>query len=189
MTEFRKLILEKKDNIAIVRINRPGAMNALDKDLLNEIVDVVDHLDQASEVKGLIITGVGKAFVAGADISQMKDYSSEEGRDYAAYAQNAFNKLESMTKPVVAAVNGYALGGGCELALACDFIIAGEKAVFGQPEVNLGIIPCFGGTQRLSRHVGIGKAKEMIFTGDFVKADEAEKIGLVSRVVEQEALL
>lgn len=189
MTEFRKLILEKKDNIAIVRINRPDALNALDKDLLNEIVDVVDYLDQASEVKGVIVTGVGKAFVAGADISQMKDYSSEEGRDYAAYAQNAFNKLESMTKPVVAAVNGYALGGGCELALACDFIIAGERAVFGQPEVNLGIIPCFGGTQRLSRHVGIGKAKEMIFTGDFVKADEAEKIGLVSRVVEQEALI
>ena len=189
MTVFNNVALVTQDNIAIIRMNRPEAMNALDKDLLNEFAGALDLLNQSPDVKGLIVTGAGKAFVAGADISQMKSFSSEEGRDYAAYAQSIFSKIETMTKPAIAAVNGYALGGGCELALACDFIIAGEKAVFGQPEVNLGIIPCFGGTQRLSRHVGIGKAKEMIFTGNFVNADEAERIGLVSRVVQQEALL
>ena len=189
MTVFRNIILETQDNIAVVQINRPEAMNALDKGLLNELVSALDLVNQSPDIKGLIITGAGKAFVAGADISQMQSYSSEEGREYAAYAQSVFNKIEAMTKPAIAAVNGFALGGGCELALACDFIIAGGKAVFGQPEVSLGIIPCFGGTQRLSRYVGIGKAKEMIFTGNFVQADEAEKIGLVSKVVEQEVLI
>ena len=189
MTVFRNLILETKDNIAVVQINKPKVMNALDKGLLNELLDALDLLNQSPDIKGLIITGAGKAFVAGADVSQIRSYSSEEGREYAAYAQSVFNKIEAMSKPVIAAVNGFALGGGCELALACDFTIAGEKAVFGQPEVSLGIIPCFGGTQRLSRYVGIGKAKEMILTGSFVQADEAEKIGLVSRVVEQDALI
>jgi enoyl-CoA hydratase len=189
MTVFRNLILETKDDIAVVQLNKPKVMNALDKGLLNELLDALDLLNQSPNIKGLIITGAGKAFVAGADISQMRSYSSEEGREYAAYAQSVFNKIEAMSKPVIAAVNGFALGGGCELALACDFIIAGEKAVFGQPEVSLGIIPCFGGTQRLSRYVGIGKAKEMIFTGNFVQSDEAEKIGLVSKVVEQEVLI
>ena len=189
MTEFESLTLETRDSIAVVRLNRPEAMNALDRGLLNELAGALDFLNRSPDIKGLIITGAGRAFVAGADISQMQSFTSEEGRDYAAYAQSVFSKIETMTKPAIAAVNGYALGGGCELALACDFIIAGEKAVFGQPEVNLGIIPCFGGTQRLSRHVGIGKAKEMIFTGDFIQADEAERIGLVSRVVQQEALI
>jgi len=189
MNVYENILLDVKDGVAVVKINRPKAMNALNNALLSELKDIVSYIEETSEIRGAIITGEGKAFVAGADISQMQSYNSEQGRDYTAFAQGVFNKIEGSTKPFIAAVNGYALGGGCELALSCDFIIAGERAVFGQPEVNLGIIPCFGGTQRLSRYVGIGKAKEMIYAGEFVKADEAHRIGLVTQVVKQEGLL
>lgn len=127
--------------------------------------------------------------MAGADISQMQSYKSEEGRNYANRAQALFNKIEALEKPVIAAVNGYALGGGCELSMSCDIRIASEKAVFGQPEANLGVIPCFGGTQRLPRLVGTGIAKELIYTGRQVKAEEAKSIGLVNKVVPAESLL
>ncbi|MDK2867352.1 MAG: enoyl-CoA hydratase [Clostridiales bacterium] len=187
--EFQNIIFEVEDGIAVITMNRPKALNALNNETLYELTDAVAYCAKTAEVKGLIITGAGKAFVAGADIVQMKDYGSEQGRDYAGFAQDVFNKIEALEKPVIAAVNGYALGGGCELSMACDIRIAGERAVFGQPEVNLGIIPCFGGTQRLSRLVGAGKAKELIFTTDYIKAEEAEKIGLANKVVAQDTLL
>ena len=148
-----------------------------------------DYFKKDKDILGVIITGEGKAFVAGADISQMNGYNAEQGREYAGYAQSIFNKIEALEKPVIAAVNGYALGGGCELSMSCDIRIAADKAVFGQPEVNLGVIPCFGGTQRLSRLVGTGIAKELIYTARNVKAEEAKSIGLVNKVVPAESLL
>lgn len=187
--DFQNIIFEIEEGIAIIKMNRPKALNALNNETLYELTDAIEACKTDANVKGVIITGEGKAFVAGADIVQMKDYGSEQGRDYAGFAQEVFNKIEALEKPVIAAVNGYALGGGCELALSCDIRLAGERAVFGQPEVNLGIIPCFGGTQRLSRLVGAGKAKELIFTGDYIKAEEAEKIGLANKVVAGDALL
>lgn len=186
-TECIKIELE--NNILIVTMNRPQAMNALNSQTLDEMNMITDMIAEDDSVYGVIITGEGRAFVAGADIVQMKPYKSEQGRDYAGYAQATFNKIEALTKPVIAAVNGYALGGGCELALSCDIRIASEKAVFGQPEVTLGIIPCFGGTQRLPRLIGAGLAKEMIYTARQVKADEALRFGLVNKVVPAEELL
>jgi len=187
--DYQNIIFEVENGIAVITMNRPKALNALNNETLYELTDAIEFCKTSDEVNGLIITGAGKAFVAGADIVQMKDYGSEQGRDYAGFAQEVFNKIEALEKPVIAAVNGFALGGGCELSLACDIRIAGEKAVFGQPEVNLGIIPCFGGTQRLSRLVGAGKAKELIFTAEYIKAEAAEKIGLANKVVAQDTLL
>lgn len=175
--------------VAIVTMNRPKALNALNNQTLDELNSIIDSISADEEILGVIITGEGKAFVAGADISQMKLYKAEEGRNYAEYAQNTFNKIEALGKPVIAAVNGYALGGGCELSMSCDIRIASEKAIFGQPEVNLGVIPCFGGTQRLPRLIGSGRAKELIFTGRMVKADEALAMGLVNKVVPADELL
>ena len=170
-------------------MNRPKALNALNDQTLQELDSIFTFLEGDKEVLGVIITGEGKGFVAGADISQMQSYKSEEGRNYANRAQSLFNKIEGLEQPVIAAVNGYALGGGCELSMSCDFRIASEKAVFGQPEANLGVIPCFGGTQRLPRLIGTGRAKELIYTGRQVKADEALSIGLVNQVVTPEELL
>lgn len=178
-----------EDNIGFIKMNRPKAMNALNSKTLTELENVIGLFEKTDEVKGIIITGEGRAFVAGADIVEMKDYGSVEGRSYANFAQEVFNKVESIEKPVIAAVNGFALGGGCELAMSCDIRIASEKAVFGQPEVKLGLIPCFGGTQRLPRLVGEGRAKEIIYTCRNVKADEAFTIGLVNKVVSPEELL
>lgn len=178
-----------EEEIAIVKMNRPKALNALNNDTLNELTSIFDVLKEDDSVKGVIITGEGKGFVAGADIVQMQLYKSLEGRNYADFAQSVFNKIENLEKPVIAAVNGYALGGGSELTLSCDIRIASTKAVFGQPEVGLGIIPCFGGTQRLPRLIGSGLAKEMIFTGRQVKSEEALAIGLVNKVVEPEVLI
>lgn len=186
---LQNLKVEIKEKVCVVTINRPKALNALNNDTLKELSQVVDAIEENEEILGVIITGEGKAFVAGADIRQMQDYKSEEGRKYAGYAQGIFDKIEGLEKPVIAAVNGYALGGGCELAMSCDIRIASERAIFGQPEVNLGVIPCFGGTQRLSRLVGTGIAKELIFTGRQVKAEEAKAIGLVNKVVAGENLL
>lgn len=182
-----KLVVEGQ--VALITMARPKALNALNNQTLSELDRIFTQLAMEPEVLGVIITGEGKGFVAGADISQMHGYNAEQGRDYANFAQSVFNKIESLEKPVIAAVNGYALGGGCELSMSCDIRIASEAAVFGQPEVNLGLIPCFGGTQRLSRLVGTGIAKELIYTARYVKPDEAKAIGLVNKVVPADKLL
>lgn len=188
--DLKNLLLEEKEGLLTITFNRPKALNALNNDTLKELDQVIEYAKSKEDILGLIVTGGdGKAFVAGADIVQMLPYKSEGGRDYTEFAQGVFNKLESLPKPVIAAVNGYALGGGCELSMSCDIRIASEKAVFGQPEVNLGVIPCFGGTQRLSRLVGAGIAKELIYTGRFVDAQEAKSIGLVNKVTTKEELL
>lgn len=176
-------------NIGLIKMNRPKAMNALNSETLEELERLIGFFEEANEVKGIIITGEGRAFVAGADIVEMKDYGSVEGRAYANFAQEVFNKIEAVEKPVIAAVNGFALGGGCELAMSCDIRIASEKAVFGQPEVKLGLIPCFGGTQRLPRLVGEGRAKELIYTCRHIDADEAFSIGLANKVVPADDLI
>lgn len=187
--EFERIKLEINSGVGIITMCYPKVLNALSNKTLEELSEAVDIVEKDKSVLGLIITGEGKAFVAGADISQMQPYGAEEGRNYADFAQSIFNKIENLGKPVIAAINGYALGGGCELAMSCDIRIASEKACFGQPEVNLGVIPCFGGTQRLSRLVGTGIAKELIFTGRMIKAEEAKAIGLVNKVVAPEELL
>ena len=181
--------LELDGVVAIVTMNRPKALNALNNQTLTELDNIFSLLAKTPEVLGVIITGEGKGFVAGADIKQMQDYGAEQGRDYADFAQSVFNKIEALEKPVIAAVNGYALGGGCELSMSCDIRIASEKAVFGQPEAKLGLMPCFGGSQRLPRLVGTGIAKELIYTCRQVKADEAKAIGLVNKVVPAESLM
>lgn len=187
--DYSNLSLTKDGNVAILAINRPNAMNALNTELLLELDMALENLNEDSEIFVIILTGEGKAFVAGADISEMKDKTPEAARSFGMLGSKIFRKLELMEKPIIAAVNGYALGGGCELAISCDIILAGEKAKFGQPEVGLGITPGFAGTQRLPRIIGIKKAKELIFTGGMIGAQEAEKIGLVNRVVPQEELM
>ncbi|MCL2152063.1 MAG: short-chain-enoyl-CoA hydratase [Oscillospiraceae bacterium] len=182
-------IYEVKDNIAIITIDRPEALNALNLDVLASLEKAVAQAKEDKDVYVLIITGAGRAFVAGADIAQMKDLTSDEARAFGEYGNKIFSSIESLPKPVIAAVNGFALGGGCELCMACDIRIAGEKAKFGQPEVGLGITPGFGGTQRLPRIVGLSKAKELIFTAQTINAEEALKIGLVSKVVPGEELM
>ncbi|MDR3564292.1 MAG: enoyl-CoA hydratase-related protein [Negativicutes bacterium] len=186
----QNVILEVQDGLAIITINRPKALNALNTETLNELKAAV--IDSASNeaTKVIIITGSGeKAFVAGADISQMRELSPLEGRKMTMLGQEVFAIIENLSKPVIAAVNGFALGGGCELAMACDFRIAAESAKFGQPEVNLGIIPGFAGTQRLARLIGRGRAKYYIFTGYMMTAQEALAMGLVDKVVAKEELL
>ncbi|KOA18440.1 putative enoyl-CoA hydratase echA8 [Clostridium homopropionicum DSM 5847] len=187
--ELKNIKLEIDGPIAIVTMNRPKALNALNNQTLEELNVIIDGINEDKDILGVIITGEGKGFVAGADIAQMKPYKAEDGRNYAEFAQSTFNKIEGLGKPVIAAVNGYALGGGCELSMSCDLRIASEKAIFGQPEVNLGVIPCFGGTQRLPRLIGSGRAKELIFTARMVKAEEALHIGLVNMVVSSDELL
>jgi enoyl-CoA hydratase len=174
--------IEKREKIAIVKITREEALNALNKQVLEEIEEAFSGLEKDDEVLAIILTGTGKSFVAGADIAFMQGLNAHEGREFGMFGQKVMSKIYDTPKPVIAAVNGFALGGGLELALACDIRIASEKALFGQPEVSLGITPGFGGTQRLVRQVGLGKAKELIFSGENIKADEAEKIGLVERV-------
>ncbi|SHJ72198.1 enoyl-CoA hydratase [Clostridium cavendishii DSM 21758] len=188
--ELKNVILEKKGNVATVTINRPKALNALNSDTLKDIDAVLENLELDNEIYVVILTGAGdKAFVAGADISEMKDLNEEEGIAFGTLGNNVFRRLENLNKPVIAAIPGFALGGGCELAMACDIRIASEKAKFGQPEAGLGITPGFGGTQRLPRIVGEGKAKELIYTCDIIKADEALRIGLVNKVVAPEVLM
>lgn len=186
---FDHLLFEKKGNIGILSINRPEALNALNSNVLEELDKAVDMIASDEEVHILIITGEGRAFVAGADIGEMKDLNILEARKFAEKGLKVFRKIELMEKPVIAAVNGFALGGGCELSMCCDIRIASEKAKFGQPEVGLGIIPGFAGTQRLARLVGIGKAKELIFTSEMIDAKEAYEIGLVNKVVPAEELM
>ncbi|PRR79037.1 putative enoyl-CoA hydratase echA8 [Clostridium liquoris] len=187
--EFKNVILEKNGNIAIVTINRPNALNALNSETLKELDIVVDTLANDDEILAVILTGAGKAFVAGADITEMKDLNAVQGRKFGILGNKVFRKLETLEKPVIAAVNGFALGGGCEISMACDIRIASKKAKFGQPESGLGITPGFGGTQRLSRLVGMGMAKQLIYTAEMINADEALRIGLVNKVVEPEKLM
>ena len=176
--------------IAIVTINRPSKLNALNADVISELDDWFSKAENDSSVKGVILTGAGdKSFVAGADIARFKELSGEEGQRFAARGQSVFNRIENLGKPVVAAVNGFALGGGSELALACHMRVASENAVFGQPEVNLGIIPGYGGTQRLPRLVGKGLATELILTGAMIPASRAYEMGLVNHVFAPEELL
>lgn len=188
--ELKNVILEKEGKVALVTINRPKALNALNSETLVELDFVFDEIAKDEEVYAVILKGSGeKAFVAGADITEMKDLNTVEGRNFGILGNKVFRKVETLEKPVIAAINGFTLGGGCELSMACDIRIATTKAKFGQPEVGLGITPGFGGTQRLPRLVGMGMAKQLIYTGDIIKADEALRIGLVNKVVEPEALL
>ncbi len=187
--EFKHIIVEKRDVVGIIKMNHPESLNALNIEALGEIRDAMTSLNTDEDVKVLIFTGEGKGFIAGADIKQMKDMNEDEAREFCNLGQKIFDIIENLDKPVIAAVNGFALGGGCELAMACDIRIASEHAKFGQPEVNLGIIPGFGGTQRLSRLVGKGIAKELIFTGDMIDAQTGFRLGLVNKVVSAENLL
>ena len=190
MSEYQNLLFEKDNGIGIVTINRPKALNALNEATVRELDKIIDVLEEDDSVKVVIITGSGeKSFVAGADIVEMKDKDAMAGRAWGILAQGVFNKLEGMSKPVIAAVNGYALGGGNELQMACDIRIASEKAKFGQPEVTLGITPGFGGTQRLPRLVSKGMAKKLLFTGDMIDAAEAYRIGLVDQLAPADKLM
>lgn len=187
--ELENVIVEKENNIAVLSVNRPKALNALNYETLTDIKTAIKALEKDDEVSVVIITGSGeKAFVAGADIKEMKDMTPLEARRFMLYGQSVFNLIGNLPKPTIAAVNGFALGGGCELALSCDMIMASENAKFGLPEVTLGIHPGFGGTQRLPRLIGSAKAKELIFTGKIIDANEAEKIGLVNKVTSSDKL-
>ena len=187
--EYSKLLVEKENGIAIVKINNPQSLNALNSTILGELDTLFTELENDSSISVIILTGEGKAFVAGADITEMSSMDAAEGKAFGEKGAKVFRKIELLSKPVIAAVNGYALGGGCELAMCCDIRIASAKAKFGQPEVGLGITPGFSGTQRLPRLVGMGKAKELIFTAEAINADEACRIGLVNSVVEPEELM
>lgn len=180
---------EQEGFVGIVTINRPKALNALNEEVLKDLEAAFDSIDQ-NTVRAVILTGAGeKSFVAGADIAAMSTMTKEQGEAFGKYGNDIFRKIETFPIPVIAAVNGFALGGGNELAMSCDIRICSENAVFGQPEVGLGITPGFGGTQRLARLIGVGKAKEMLYTARNIKADEAYRLGFVNAVYPQEELM
>ncbi len=180
---------EISDGVAVVKLNRPNALNALNSELLSAIGDTFNELGYNDDVRVIVLTGEGKAFAAGADIAEMVNYNAAQGKAYSALGMKAFRAIIECPKPVIAAVNGFALGGGCELAMSCDIRIASAKAKLGQPEITLAVTPGFGGTQKLPRLVGPAIAKELLFTGRMVKAEEAKQIGLVNKVVEPEELM
>ena len=187
---YDNIIFNVEDGIALITFNRPKALNALSTDLLQELSDALDEIAKNEDIRILILTGAGeKSFVAGADITELAKFNALQGKNFAEKGQSIINKLQELPIPVIAAVNGFALGGGTEIALACDFIYASENAMFGQPEINLGLIPGFGGTQRLPRLIGKNMAKEMILTGKMIPVDEAKMMGLVNKVCTQEALM
>ena len=184
MTEHQTIVVETSGRVGIITLNRPKALNALNTELMNEVVGAVKEFDVDQGIGAIVITGSEKAFAAGADIKEMssKSYADVVNEQFF----GAWDELSRARTPIIAAVTGYALGGGCELAVLCDTIIAGDNAVFGQPEINLGVIPGIGGSQRLTRAVGKAKAMDMVLTGRQMKVDEAERLGLVSRVVPKE---
>ena len=187
---YENLLYEVKDQIARITVNRPNVLNALNRKTVEELGASLDAARQDDSVRVVILTGAGeKAFVAGADINELAKRTPVDGPDFAHFGQTVLRKLETLGKPSIAAINGFALGGGCELALACTMRIASKNAKLGQPEVKLGILPGYGGTQRLPRLCGKGVAHEMILTGEMITADEALRVGLVNRVVEQAELL
>ena len=175
--------------MAVLTIDRPEALNALNTQVLCDLDEAIAKVEQADDVRVVILTGAGRSFVAGADIGEMKGFSAIDGKKFGVHGGSIFLRLENLSKPVIAAVNGFALGGGCELAMACDIRLASEKAKFGQPETGLGITPGFGGTQRLPRIVGVSKAMELILTAKTIGAEEAKAIGLVSEVYPAEELM
>ena len=186
---YQTIRYEKDGNIGILTIDRPEALNALNSTVIGELYQVIDEVENDSTLGCLIITGEGRSFVAGADIGEQCPMDLTAGRNWGRRGSALLRRIEKLEIPTIAAVNGFALGGGCELALACDIILASEKAKFGQPEVTLGITPGFSGTQRLPRRVGVAKAKELIFSGKMIKADEAKEIGLVNAVFAPEELM
>lgn len=190
MKEFSTILTELTEGILLITINREDKLNALNKTVVTELNEVLDEIYSNPEIKGVIITGKGpKAFVAGADISEFKGMNEEQGKALARKGHDVFDKIEMSGKPIIAAVNGFALGGGCELAMACHIRIASENAKFGQPEVKLGIIPGYGGTQRMTQLIGKGKALELLMTGETIDATCAEKLGLVNDVVQTVELI
>lgn len=181
---YSHLLLEEHDSVVVVTINNPKTLNSLNSETLSELNACLSDIERRDDIRIVIVTGSGsKAFVAGADISEMVNASAAKGHAMALLARETFSRLERMPQVTIAAINGYALGGGCELAMACDIRVAAENAVFGQPECSLGILPGFGGTQRLPRLVGKGRAKELIFTCDRIDAQEAHRIGLANKIV------
>ena len=185
---YKTLKYEINENIAKITINRPEALNALNSEVLDELNLLLDEVAKNKDLRVVILTGEGRSFVAGADIKEMSKLNAIEGKEFGKKGLSVFRKLEQLPIPVIAEVNGFALGGGCEIAMSCDFRIASEKALFGQPEVGLGILPGFGGTQRLQRLVGQGWAKYLIYTANNIKAEKALEIGLVQEVVEADKL-
>ncbi len=189
MNKYSTIIVEKKEGVGIITLNRPDALNALNTVTLSELSTSIDELEEDSDIKVVIISGSGKAFVAGADIKEMKDMTPLEAKKFSTRGHDLLKKIENSRLPFIAAVNGHALGGGCELMMACDIRIAAKKSKIGQPEINLGVLPGFGGTQRLPRLVGTGRAKELIYTGKIIEAEEAHAMGLVNQVVDMEKLM
>jgi enoyl-CoA hydratase len=186
---YETIAVQVSDRVATVTVNRPDKLNALNDRVIAELGEAVDQVVSDSNVGGIILTGAGRAFVAGADISELESHGPVSAKRLAQTGQDVFGRFESSPKPVIAAVNGFALGGGCELAMACHIRIASEAAKFGQPEVKLGLIPGYGGTQRLPRLVGRGRALQLLLTGEMIDAQEAFRIGLVNRVVPAADLL
>jgi enoyl-CoA hydratase len=187
--EYTIIKTDIKGGVAVAAISRPEALNALNSEFFLEFNDLLDNVGKNPEIKVLVITGEGKAFVAGADIAELSDMARKESFCFSKTGQDTFHRMEKLEIPVIAAVNGYALGGGCELAMACDFRIAGKSAKFGLPEMTLGLIPGYAGTQRLSRLTGLGNAMFMILSGEMITAEDALRIGLAQKVVEDELLM
>ena len=191
MSDYETLLVEDRGAVRLVTIHRPDALNALNEIVIAELSRVFHQVqeDAPAKVRAVVLTGAGKAFVAGADIKAMAEMGEADARAFASAGHAVGEMIAALPVPVLAAVNGFALGGGCELALACDFIYASSKAKFGQPEVNLGVIPGFGGTQRLARRVGVARCMELCLTGEMIRADEALRIGLANKVFEPEELV
>jgi len=188
--DFKTLLIEQSEHVVTITINRPESLNALNRATIEDLTAAFEQVEQDASVRAVVLTGAGdKAFVAGADITEMANLDPASAEAFARLGNALGDRMETLSKPVIGAVHGFALGGGCELAMCCDFVIASDRARFGQPEVNLGLIPGFGGTQRLQRLVGRGTARRLIYTAEMVKADEAKSIGLVTEVVAPDALL
>ena len=187
---YNHIIFKIRDNIATITFNRPEVLNALNEAALKEFSNALDEIHENEDIRVLILTGAGeKSFIAGADIKQFLTFNTLKAKSFSEMGRVLMNKVQELPIPVIAAVNGFALGGGCEVAMACDFIYASENAMFGLPEITLGIIPGFGGTQRMPRLVGVSMAKELIFTGKMIPAEEARNIGLANKVCSQEQLM